>query len=117
MSKEGIKLDSDKPRIGEFLDDFELVIEPLTRIWEFGATTYGISNWKSVENGEKRFTNALFRHYFKEKHAYYDDETGVSHAAHVAFNALMRLWFIMQKPKSDILDKCSCDETDGDTKC
>lgn len=98
--KEGIKYDENKPRVAEFLQDFEPVIEPLTRIWEFGANTYGISNWKQVKNGEVRFTNAMLRHFLNEKHRFRDSETGLPHAAHVAFNALMRLYFILEETKN-----------------
>lgn len=104
MSDKGIKYDKDKPRIAEFLTDFEPVIEPLTRIWEFGAKTYGVSNWKEVENGKVRFTNAMFRHFLNENYRFNDTETGLPHAAHVAFNALMRLYFILgetKNPESD----------------
>lgn len=100
MSGKGTKYDEGKPRIAEFLMDFESVIEPLTRIWEFGAKVHGISNWKEVENGKVRFTNAMFRHFFEEKHRFKDDETGLPHAAHVAFNALMRLHFILEETRN-----------------
>lgn len=96
--EKGIKYDEGKLRVAEFLTDFEPVLEPLVRIWEFGANTYGVSNWKQVENGKVRFTNAMLRHFLKESHRFKDTETGLPHAAHVAFNALMRLYFILQEP-------------------
>lgn len=97
---EGIKYDKEKARMAEFLMDFEPVLESLARIWEFGANKYGVSNWKAVEDGERRFSNALMRHLLAETHQYLDSETKLPHAAHVAFNALMRLYFIVNKTRT-----------------
>ena len=103
MAKEGIKHDKGKLRLSEMLIDFAPALEELCKVWEFGANKYGKSNWQQVENAKDRYTNALLRHLFAEKNDLYDSESEILHAAHIAFNALARLWFISQEPK-----ECRC---------
>lgn len=90
----GIKYDKEKPRYAEFLLDFQEPLEKLYEVWEFGANKYGKSNWKELDNGLERYSNALIRHLFAENKNIYDEETNMFHASHIAFNALARLYFI-----------------------
>ena len=92
--QKGIKFDTNKARLGEMFQDFNIPLEYVARVWEFGAHKYGKSNWKYVDNARNRYTNALLRHLAKETENEYDDETKLLHAAHVAWNALARLFFI-----------------------
>lgn len=94
--EQGIKYDENKPRLAEMIQDFALPLEALCRVWEFGADKYDKSNWKFVEDGERRYTNALLRHIVKEDQSLYDKESHLLHAAHVAWNAIARLHFILQ---------------------
>lgn len=98
-AREGIKYDDGKPRVSEFLQDFEDSILEVTKVWEFGANKYGKSNWKDLKNARNRYTNAMLRHLLKEPNNMYDDETGLLHATHICFNALARLHFILQEEK------------------
>ena len=90
----GIKYDKNKPRLAEMIIDFKEPLESLCQVWEFGANKYGKSNWKQLDNGVERYTNALLRHLIAEDDNLFDDETKLLHAAHIAFNALARLYFI-----------------------
>ena len=78
------------------------VVEKLVEIYEFGASKYGENNWRTIENGYKRCRAALFRHltaYDKGEHV--DSESGKSHLAHAAWNALSMVYFAerdMKKP-------------------
>lgn len=92
--QKGIKFDEKKARLGEMFLDFCTPLEYVARVWEFGAHKYGKSNWKYVENARNRYTNALLRHLAAETENEFDDETNLLHAAHVAWNALARLFFI-----------------------
>lgn len=94
--EEGIKYDTDKPRLAEMLVDFKEPLLALCKVWEFGANKYKKSNWKLVKDGETRYTNALLRHLFAEEDNPVDDESLLLHASHIAFNALARLYFILQ---------------------
>ena len=92
--QKGIKFDTNKARLGEMFQDFGIPLEYVARVWEFGAHKYGKSNWKYVENARNRYTNALLRHLAAETENEFDSETKLLHAAHVAWNALARLFFI-----------------------
>jgi len=92
----GIKYDDGKPRIAEMLVDFKGPLLELCKVWEFGANKYSKSNWKEVDNGIDRYTNAMLRHLLAEEDSMVDDESNLLHAAHIAFNALARLYFIVE---------------------
>ena len=92
---EGIKYDSGKPRLAEMFWDFRTSLIEVCKVWTFGANKYEKSNWKKVTNPVDRYTNALVRHLLAEIHEQYDPESNLRHAAHVAWNALARLYFIL----------------------
>lgn len=96
---EGIKYDSNKPRLAEMIIDFKEPLLQLCKVWEFGANKYEKSNWKLVENGKDRYTNAMLRHLVQEEDFLFDDESKLLHASHIAFNALARLYFIIESLK------------------
>ena len=99
-SKNGVKHDNGKPLIGDMIVDYKTQLLELCKVFEHGTETYGLGNWKQVENGEQRFTNAMIRHLLKEEEVY-DQETGLLHAAQVFFNAGARLYFILERLKKD----------------
>lgn len=101
---EGIKYDTDKPRLAEMIVDFKEPLLSLCKVWEFGANKYSKSNWKLVDNGKDRYTNAMLRHLVQEDDKEEDDESGLLHASHIAFNALARLYFILQENKPRAID-------------
>ena len=96
LFKEGTKHDNGKPRIADMIIDYKTQLLELCKVFEHGTDTYGLGNWKQVENGEERFTNAMIRHLLKEDEVY-DEETGLLHAAQVFFNAGARLYFILDR--------------------
>lgn len=70
------------------------VVEKLVEIYEFGARKYGENNWRTIENGYKRCRAALFRHLTAyDKGERVDQESGKSHLAHAAWNALSMVYF------------------------
>lgn len=97
--REGIKYDADKPRLAEMIIDFKEPLLELCKVWEFGANKYSKSNWKLVDNGKDRYTNAMLRHLVQEDNNLIDDESELLHASHIAFNALARLYFILKNTK------------------
>lgn len=96
LFKEGTKHDNGKPLIGDMIIDYKVQLLELCKVFEHGTKTYGLGNWKQVENGEERFTNAMIRHLLREDEVY-DEETGLLHAAQVFFNAGARLYFILER--------------------
>lgn len=96
----GIKYDKNKLRLAEMFIDFCIPMEELCKVWEFGANKYKKSNWKKLEDPINRYTNALLRHLIAEEKETYDTESTYLHAAHIAFNALARLYFIKKQEMS-----------------
>ena len=82
------KYDSDKPRWDLApMKEFEQVVEILT----FGAKKYADNGWKGVD--KERYIAALLRHMTAYMSSGKDDpESGMSHMAHVACNALFIMW-------------------------
>lgn len=97
---EGQKCDGEKPRMDLLpFDALEKVAEVLT----FGARKYAANNWQKVKHAESRYTAALLRHLVAaQRGEKTDPESGLSHAAHMATNALFILWFEIQKEKNMI---------------
>ena len=93
----GTKYDQGKARIGEMIIDFFKPLMLVCKVWEFGVYKYDKSNWKKVENGADRYTNAMVRHLVLEETEIVDQETKIHHAIHVAWNALARLYFIIKE--------------------
>ncbi len=86
----GAKLDAGKPMAG-VLGDFGLALMAVAEVGTFGANKYTRGGWQSVPNGIERYTDAAWRHLLKEPLEPLDDDSGLSHAAHMAWNALARL--------------------------
>ena len=97
--QQGLKYDQGKSRLGEMLIDFSDSLTLVAQVWAFGADKYAKSNWKYVDNGINRYTNAMLRHLIKEgpDGTAIDDESELMHAAHVAWNALARLHLIIKR--------------------
>jgi len=92
----GIKFDNTKPEL-EILLEFSNQLIEVGKLAELGAKKYSKENWKHVLHGEERYTSAMLRHLLAEKDEAYDPETMMLHATAVAWNALARLHFIMEK--------------------
>lgn len=98
---EGKKFDKGKPRLAEMITDFREPLTEVARIWAFGAEKYDKGNWRYVSEGKDRYSNAMLRHLLAESDRAVDDESLLLHAAHVAWNALARLHFILQEQKEE----------------
>lgn len=86
----GQKLDSAKP-MWDLLPWEEL--EEVVKVLTFGAKKYAPENWQKVENGERRYRAAAFRHLAEiGKGVWQDAETGLSHYSHVICCALFASW-------------------------
>lgn len=94
--QEGTKFDDGEPRIGEMIKDFKEPLLEVCKVWEFGTRKYAKSNWKKVENGEDRYTNAMMRHFLEEDDEGVDPETQIGPYAHLAWNALARIKFLKE---------------------
>ena len=99
MSKEGIKYDSNKPRLAEMIISFREALTELCKVYEFGLNKYGKDNFRELDNGKNRYLNAFVRHMVAEKDNPTDEESGIRHSAHMAFNALAYLFFDLEGEK------------------
>jgi len=101
QKEEGRKFDDGKPRMCEMIQDFGIALEEVAKVWAFGANKYEKGNWRHLDNAFNRYSNALVRHLVAEQQARNDLESGLYHAAHVAWNALARLHFLILQAKEE----------------
>lgn len=88
----GVKYDNDKPRMDLLVSEVPVALESVAKALTLGAEKYPPNNWQRVPDGSSRYTAALLRHltaYGKGEKV--DPESGLSHLAHVATNALFIL--------------------------
>ena len=91
--EDGVKYDAGKLRM-------ELIppeaIEALAEVITYGANKYNDDNWKKVS--KDRYIGALMRHLNAyRKGELYDDESGLTHMAHILTNAA----FLIYKEEND----------------
>jgi hypothetical protein len=96
----GAKLDSNKPDLDLVLGDFAKALQEVGKIGTFGAKKYTEHGWLSVSNGQRRYSSAMWRHIFQYKEGdELDNESGFSHLAHAAWNALAVLELYLRNNK------------------
>ena len=62
------------------------------KVLEFGARKYERDSWRDVPDAKTRYTDALARHLYQSLSGELTDgESGLSHLAHLACNALFIL--------------------------
>jgi len=88
----GAKLDGGKPRPALVLGGFSRALSAVTAVGTFGATKYTPNGWRSVPDGVERYSEAMMRHWLAETQGIeLDPDSNLTHAAHLAWNALARL--------------------------
>lgn len=81
----GLKYDAGKVQAGVLID-FRNALMEVAKVGTFGAEKYARDSWRQVENGEQRYTDALWRHLLAADEK--DLESGLDHLAHLAWNIL-----------------------------
>ena len=85
----GRKNDAGKIRPGLVLGDFANALTEVTKVGTFGAEKYSDHGWLSVPDGPARYEDAMLRHWLAAKRGEdIDSDSGLSHLAHFAWNAL-----------------------------
>lgn len=88
-TEKGVKLDDGKPRLDLVLGDFADALWYVGMVGTYGANKYTDKGWQEVDNGIERYGNAMLRHYLNyRKGLIFDDESGLAHLGHMAWNAL-----------------------------
>jgi len=83
------KNDKGKPLAGLVLQDFARALEQVVEVGTFGAKKYSKHGWLSVPDARERYTDALYRHLLAYgKGDYTDDDSGLRHLSHAAWNIL-----------------------------
>ena len=78
------------------------LVEKIVEVYHFGSLKYAPNTWKGLDDGENRYRAALLRHLVAhEKGDLRDNESGLLHAAHLAWNAIALLYFAIEKEKSN----------------
>lgn len=92
QNEAGAKLDAGKNRLGLVLLAFSRALMEVGKVGTYGANKYTDNGWLSVPDGERRYTDAMLRHVFREGTGEEcDPDTEILHAAHSAWNSLARL--------------------------
>lgn len=97
----GAKLDAGKNRVGMVLAGFADALESVGRVGTQGAQKYTDGGWKLVPNGYNRYTDAMWRHWLKEQKESVDKDSGLSHQAHLCWNALARLQIMIDSQSTE----------------
>lgn len=98
----GAKLDAGKVRPSLILNDMSRALLAVAEVGTFGARKYSDGGWLEVPDGFRRYTDAMDRHRLKETaEGPYDLESGIPHAAHLAWNALARLELLLHEIEAE----------------
>lgn len=93
----GAKLDAGKvPVFQGAFDYFPNAIREVAKVSEAGARKYAWKGWETVPDGFVRYSDALARHLIDEANGPVDADTGMLHAAQVAWNAMARLELLLR---------------------
>lgn len=89
-NSKGRKYDNDKPLVGTMLQVFPRAFMAIGKVILKGREKYpDPENWKKVEDGQRRYRDSLMRHLIKHCMGITtDNETGLPHLVHAAWNAL-----------------------------
>ncbi len=80
MADKGMKHDQGKTMYSLVPPD---ALNEIARVLTFGAEKYGPNNWKTIDDLQRRYYDALQRHlYAYQKGETLDSESGLHHLAH-----------------------------------
>jgi hypothetical protein len=100
-STPGAKLDAGKPPLLRgVLQYFPRALQAVAEVSAHGAAKYTWKGWETVPDGVARYGDALARHLVKEAAGPLDQDSGLLHAAHAAWNALARLELILREQEA-----------------
>ena len=100
---DGVKYDNGKPLVGTLCRIFPNALLEVGKCIEFGTHKYPeVDNWQRVDDAFNRYQDAMIRHLLKHNIGKeLDEETGLYHLSHMAWNALAILeLYIRSKDES-----------------
>jgi len=105
------KHDEGKPMVGLMMDDFSLALMEVAKVSTFGIEKYKErGSWKKVQDASNRYEDALCRHSLQKGR---DNESGLLHKAHRAWNALAVLELELMKNQEECCGNCRCFDFEG----
>ncbi len=87
LKQPGAKDDGGKPIAGVLLD-FSRALEAVVEVGTHGSQKYSRGGWQHVPDGIQRYVDAMMRHLLACKREESDPDSGLTHAAHIAWNVL-----------------------------
>lgn len=97
----GAKLDAGKLKTSFAISQFFKALGEVNRVSSYGAGKYTRNGWREVQEGESRYMEALLRHLAAHCNGeYLDEESGLTHVAHMAWNALAVVEFVCNTSQS-----------------
>lgn len=82
------------------------LIEPIVRVFTFGAKKYAPWTWNKLDNGYERYKAAMLRHLLAfERGEFSDPESGLPHLAHVLWNAMAMYYFGVKDHENNITEE------------
>lgn len=97
----GAKLDHGKTKAG-LLESFAHALLAVAEVGTYGAEKYSLDGWKHVENWERRYLDAAWRHRLaRASDEEVDAESGLLHSAHEAWNVLALLELQLKNNKTE----------------
>ena len=96
----GLKYDDGKLQYGLIPP---IATKSLAQVLTFGAAKYAPNSWQTVQDGERRYLDALYRHLEAYRSGEStDSESGLSHLAHAITNVAFLLHFEQEKATNAI---------------
>ena len=97
-----MKHDAGKHRPTLVLGGMSRALQAVIALGEHGARKYSDDSWLRVSNARQRYTDAMLRHTMAELAGEtVDPDSGMPHAVHVAWNALVRLELMLREGVRD----------------
>lgn len=103
VSRGAVKYDGGKsPVFQGVFEYFPRALLSVGAVSGFGAEKYAWRGWQDVEDGFNRYKNAQFRHaLYRAQGEEVDDDSGLLHLAHEAWNALASLELYLKELDQD----------------
>ena len=74
------------------------IVKEIVKVYHFGAKKYAPNSWQNLPNGYERYKAAMIRHLVAfEEGETNDNESGLNHIAHMAWNAIAMLYFALKE--------------------
>lgn len=103
----GKKHDQGKAQPALVLHSMSRAVQAVVEVATFGAGKYSPDNWLLVPDAINRYSNAKQRHMLLGATESHDEESGLLHAAHEAWNALAVLELMLRDAQStSSADRC-----------